>query len=192
MKKLYALLFAFGMLLAINVQGQSTAIVDIADVTKFPGTVEIPIDVDFSGVDDGTNAGVGTFEFSIEYDSDVLTGFLYPANLATGITTVTYDESNGSLSINWEGLGSPLTTNGKLFDMVFTYAGGFSNIVFVDTFVAGETELGYVNGDQITDAEFNDGSISERTAPIPVSQWAFFLGFGLMALFLVIRVIRIL
>lgn len=195
MKRLYALFFAFGMLLAFTVHGQNgaEATVDIADVTKFPGTVEVPIYVDFSEVNDGDTDGVASFEFSISFDSAVISGVLTPTNYADGIDedNVEFDSAPGEFKINWEGMGTPLTTEGKLFDMVFIYEGDYSDISFEDTGVEGETELGYVNGDPITNVLWADGSITERTAPIPVSQWALFIGFGLIGIFIVIRAIRI-
>ena len=202
MKRLYALLFAFGMLLSVGVQAQNGFVVSVTipdDIEEFPNQeVLIPVYVDFSNAE---APGVGSVELTISFDESVLTNF-------HGIENEAWMEGgwqwgipeDGKIKMNAENFQQATTLNGRLLNLRFTYAGGESALTFEGKNAPGESEVGLAgesspqkNGAaNPVSTDFQDGFISERTAPIPVSDWALFLGMGLIAIFLVGRAVRIL
>ena len=190
MKRLYALLFAFGMLLSVGAYAQDVT-VKIGDEEAFANTnVLIPVYMDAT---DAPGDGVCSFEFGMSFESDVLEFVGFHSETIDVSDIYDIDSGSGYLVFNWTNVSADITDDVVLFYIEFTYSGGSSIIEFdVDAGNIDAIEISRCDDASPHNAAFLDGSISERTAPIPVSQWAFFLGFRLMALFLVIRVIRIL
>jgi len=198
MKKLYALFFAFGMLLAINVQGQNNndpdVTVKIADKEAYANTnVLIPVYMDATDAPTDIE-GVCSFEFGMSFNAGVLdfVGFHSATIDASEILEDNIDSGPGYLVFNWENNNANIIGDVTLFYIEFEYSGGSSPIAFD----AGVGDIDAIEISRCDDAiphnaEFIDGSISELIRPIPVSQWALFIGFGLIGIFIVIRAIRI-
>lgn len=189
MKRLYALLFAFGMLLSVGAYAQDVT-VKIGDEEAFANTnVLIPVYMDAT---DAPGDGVCSFEFRITYNPDVLTGFVaFHSEIIDINDIITSADTPGLIIFNWEETNANLKIDDVLLEMEFAYAGDYSDIEFDDSGNP-DLEIGQCDATAITNTEYIDGSISERTAPIPVSDWALFLGMGLIAIFLVGRAVRIL
>lgn len=92
--------------------------------------VDVPLTVDFSGVP----SGVSSFNFVITYDRSVLT-YSNLLNIAAG-----FDESDfivtqisaSSIEIGWSDLNQSSTFTGELLDIKFDFAGGFSDLLFLE------------------------------------------------------------
>ncbi len=181
MKKLIVLFLALTSIFALNLNAQNT--VTIGDVTALPGPVDIPIDVNF-----GVVTNTCAFDLQINYDVTQLT-FTGIANI-NGLISPDPTASEGTpgiIDITWS-FGSPSNLNGKLLDMQFIYTGGNSALEFSAP-AAGVVELGDCNGAQPISSTFIDGSITE-SALVPVSNWAIFLGIGLIVVFMAVGMRR--
>ncbi len=171
MKRLLIVLLALSLFAGYNVNAQ--AVVTIPDVTELPGPVTIPVTVDFSGV----VSDVCSFDFHLDYNPLVLTlNSISSEDPSLALGSFINDLPNGI--ITWSatpGNGTDMT--GVIFNLNFTYAGGSSDIDF-DLI---NSEVANCPGSVITQT-YNNGSITE-SALVPVSNWAIFLGIGLMIVF---------
>jgi hypothetical protein len=183
MKKLIVLFLALSSIFALNLNAQNT--VTIGDVTALPGLVDIPIDVNF-----GVVTNTCSFDLTINYNTSQLT-WVGIANvngtLPSPAPTVSFP-SVGQVKISWLSGSVGSAINGKLLDMQFTYAGGNSDLTFSAP-AAGVVELGNCTGPSPIATTFNDGSITE-SALVPVSNWAIFLGIGLIVVFMAVGMRR--
>jgi len=188
MKKQIFITIALTFLLAFGVKADPVVTVTIDDVVKQPGTVLVPVFVDFS---DAPGGGVGSIELTITFDNDVLTEFIGPQNeaIAPGDWVHPKGDVGNEFKINWSDYDNPSTLDGKLFDLEFEYAGGYSPLTFVDKNIAGESEIGGESDAEVVTATFNDGSITQAP-PIPIALWSMLIGFGLISLFTLKRSAR--
>jgi len=175
MKKLIVLFLALTSVFALNLKAQNT--VTIGDVTSLPGPVDIPIDVNF-----GVVTSTCSYDLTINYTTTQLT-WVGVANVdltaPLAAPSVSFPGA-GQVKLSWVTGSGGSSFAGKLLDMQFTYAGGDSDITFSAP-AAGVVELGNCSATTIS-TTFTDGSISELDL-VPVSNWAIFLGIGLIVVF---------
>ena len=188
MKKQIILFFALGLIFAFTVKADPVVTVEIDDVVKQPGTVLVPVYVDFSGA---PGDGVGSIELTISFDNTVLTEFKTLKNITHGNGDWVFQENDtsGEIIINWSDYTDPTKTNGQLLDLEFEYAGGDSQISFVDPGTEGVTEIGGESDGDVVTATFEDGSITQAP-PIPIALWSLLIGFGLISLLTLKRTAR--
>jgi hypothetical protein len=119
-------------------------------------TVDVPIDVDFSGIANG----VGSFNFTIEFAASALQ---YQEILNTALTGLSVEVISASrIDISWfnpDPTGSLL--NGKLLDIRFAFSGGHSDITFNTTL----SQMGDNNALDVNVA-FTDGWVTQDPATI--------------------------
>lgn len=197
MKKMLITTLSLFILLSLGAHAQQfDATVDIADVTDaLPGTVLIPVMVDFSETSDGVCA----FDLTISFDENVLTEFYGVTNVHNDIDINDIDfgvgslgPTNGEIKISFANMNANLTTNDTLFEMEFEYAGGYSVFAFESIGIPGETEVGDCEDiiEQIL-TEFIDGSISQFIPPVPLNNWVIYLSIGLMLTFSVLGIRKV-
>jgi hypothetical protein len=117
-KRIYQLI----LVLLFTVSGVMAQTVQIHDVVEEPGVILVPLDMlNFTNV--------GAITLDIEYDSDLLTfsGFENPA---FGGIMANYIGGEDFLRVTWQSM-NPISINGKLLDLKFSYPGGFSTPVEV-------------------------------------------------------------
>lgn len=108
----------------------TAATVDIQQLAgAVPGTINVAVNSNFSDV----SIGVSAFQFDITFDSSVLT-FAGGAGAITnsafaGAETSLLDAN--TLRVLWSNNSTPSQLVGKMFDLVFTYKGGSSNLSFI-------------------------------------------------------------
>lgn len=186
MKKLIVLFLALTSVFALSLNAQNT--VTIGDVTALPGPVDIPIDVDF-----GVVTNTCSFDLTINFDITQLTwvGIGDVASLPGGSVSVSPvpDPSTGQVNLTWfDGTSTGSSLDGVLLNLQFIYAGGNSAISF--SAVPGDNELGdCISSIGGISSTFTDGSITE-SALVPVSNWAIFLGIGLIVVFMAVGMRR--
>jgi len=196
-KSFLPLLFIFAIF-SMSVRAQTvTPTVTIDDVVETPGTVYIPVYVDFSEIE-GTNVEEMTIcavDFTINYNDqdDVLT-FVGISDVGTGLDINNFQiPAEGDpppIKIGWEGTGNGTDMEGMFITLEFQYTGGDSNIWFTDHNTIGETAIiDCTDATSLVTAEFNPGSITQA-APVPVSGWALMIAFGLMMTFVIFRIVR--
>ncbi len=121
-------------------------------------TVNYPLNVDFSLIIDG----VSSFSFVIDYDGDVLTYQSIANSALSGIVVDVISPSRISLTwLNPGMVGS--TMDGKLLDIVFSYAIGATELAFDEDFCS----MGDNNGLDVI-ANYEDGAISQN--PVTIAQ----------------------
>ncbi len=185
MKKLIVLFLALTSVFALSLNAQNT--VKIGDVTALPGLVDIPINVNF-----GVVTNTCTFDLTINFDNTQLT-WVGVNNVAalpgTNLVAVAVN-SPTQIKLSWTD-NTPIATgsnlNGVLLNLGFTYTGGNSAITFSAP-AFGIVELGSCAGFAIS-STFTNGSITE-SALVPVSNWAIFLGIGLIVVFMAVGMRR--
>lgn len=100
------------------------AIEDMTNQTPIT-TIQVPINVDFSGV----SSGVGSFNFEIEYDETYLDFQQLTNTFESGIQ-VNQLSNPSRIALIWAG-SSGSFLNGKLLDMEFTYYGSTTELTFL-------------------------------------------------------------
>ncbi len=184
MKKLIVLFLALTSIFVLNLNAQQNT-VTIDNVTAFPGAVNIPNDVNF-----GVVTSTCGFDLTVNYDITQLT-WVGIANVNGTLPSPTPGVSfpgSGQVLLSWPGSG-PSALNGKLLDMQFTYIGGNSSIYFTTPALAGEVELVDCSTAATISTTFTNGSITQA-ASVPVSNWAIFLGIGLIVVFMAVGMRR--
>lgn len=114
----------------------STASITIADVINaVPGTLSIPVNANFSGVQNG----VGAITMYIQFDARVLDTpvLMNPALNGFQTSSVTSNLIT-RLTVSWSDINMPTTLNGKLFDLNFNYKGGNSVLDLMETTSIGD------------------------------------------------------
>ncbi len=138
-----------------SISFQTPAPVDMGTLDNLtPGAVVVPLNVDFSAVDNG----VGAFNFNITYDPAVLEN---PTIANEALDDIYLDATiPGEINLQWENpdplapAGSLL--NGKLLDLQFNFLGGSSDISFVEE----NSSISNQNGVNWL-VEFSNGSVFE-------------------------------
>jgi len=191
MKKLFAIFLTISMTLAMSLSAQQLppAEVDIADVIEKPGLVLIPVYVDFSMM--SPVSGACAFDFTINFNPGVLTAWNGVQNApSAGIITQTpVGATSGQIKISWSNT-TGTTMKGKLLDLAFLYAGGCTDLTFVQPNTFGITEVGdcAVATPAGYPTNFIKGSICEEIAPVPLASWPIYLVFGLIIVFMVVGI----
>jgi len=168
MKKLLFVLLAFNLLIGFSVKSQT---ISIPDVVQAPGTVNIPVNYDFTGL--ATDVCSFTIDIGAYTSVMTLTGH---TSSHTGTFTPNYAAGIVSFSAT-----SPYVIPagpGQLLTLQFTYTGGSAPINFdIPT-----TSLNSCEGLPVTASiTFANGSIAQAPA-VPVSNWSIFLIIGLIVL----------
>lgn len=115
------------LIAVLSAQLYATATVNIQQLENAVPAPGLPVTVsaDFSGV----SGGVSAFQFDITFDVACLTftGLQNPA-----LANIQYNMINSTtLRVAWANYAAHSYLNGKLFDLVFTYNGGNSNLAFI-------------------------------------------------------------
>ena len=148
------------VVLLIAAQGVMAQTVQIDSVTKPPGDIRVKVDM-LSFTD------VAAITFVIGFNSDLMdfTGIdstqlagSWVANASGDEITITYTSSN---------TGTGYNINGKAFDLLFDYHGGFSGVLSFDTT---QCEVANSNLGVISPVTYLDGSVMQSTAVGTVSM----------------------
>lgn len=118
--------------------------------------INIPLNVDFSDVEDG----VSSFTLVVEFDDDVLQ-YVNIANAA--LSPIEVDILSASrIAFTWLNAGDEGSDlNGKLLDMVFQYSVGTSSLTFVEEL----SDMGNHNGMDVN-IQFNNGFVSQNEGTV--------------------------
>ena len=160
-KKILQLIMAM-LLMLPGLAIAQTPYVAIHDVTTNPGT-DIPVQVDMINFTGTTYGNVAAITLTIEFD-EALLDFKGLANKQlVGNYYANVDVATpGKLVIiyNATPTGTGYDINGKLFDLLFDYTGGFSSpLIFVDE----NCEVGNNFLVPIPNVSYTDGSITQTT-----------------------------
>ncbi len=204
MKKVITLLFILGIFSGVftKTYGQTPeppfAIVDIGDETSYPGTVFVPIEVDFD-----KGKVVRSFEFKINFDSSVIefVGLADVNPIFSARIDAVDDSPLADLVITWDSddLDYDIAAGfkGLLLNLEFVLLNvGYSDIEFDGPDETGKTEIGGGDpGDEMADflsSEFIDGSVTGiEPKAIPIANWSIFIGVFMIFGFIVLRFVRI-
>ncbi len=181
MKKHFVLLFTLVFALAFSVKGQSASLMIPDDLEGEPGlTVLVPVyltnTVPFCNID-----------LYIGFDSNVLTfQGIVDSQLPGNTFANTLPGSDSEILINWFALEGQ-TLDGLLLYVQFMYHGGETDINFLTELI------------EIIDCTPAGNDISFTVAngfigpvpPIPLSNWAIFLGLGLIVGLVVLRMTKV-
>ncbi len=181
MKKLFSLVIALGFLFAGSTFGQD-ATVNIPDVMHSSGTIEVPVEVDFTLKD------VCTFQFYIHFNNDYLEFQGVENEALPGNWSFNGAGSPSPILISWFSL-DPANFEGKLLDLVFTYNGGNTDIWFGSVAPEDSSVGDCAAAGDYPDVIFNNGSVS-LAPPVPLSNWAVLAGLGLILAFVIVRLGR--
>jgi hypothetical protein len=119
-------------------------------------TINIPLNVDFSDIEDG----VSSFTLVVEFDDDVLQ-YVNIDNAA--LSPIEVDVLSASrIAFTWLNAGpSGSLLDGKLLDMVFQYSVGYSSLTFVEEL----SDMGDHNGIDVNN-QFNNGFVSQNVGTV--------------------------
>ena len=186
MKKLFSLFIALTFACSISAFAQPEVTLGNPSGTS-PQDVPVSFDLD--------NETVQAFDLTIAYPSGVsFVGAVdVHALLIDGFWEVSDDPGAGTVLLSWsKTVGTnPDISNGDLVSLRFSGPVGTHLLTFVDPNTVGVTEL--YEGDDDTaplTSTFTNGSVT-FVAPVPLSNWAIFIGLGLIIAFLVVRFRRI-
>ena len=146
------LLVILMLLFSISAMAQST--LTIADVNGVSGTnVTVPVTV--------TNFdNVGSITLKINYDQTVVSFVELQNNvLESQGTLLTPSASNGTLTVSWFSLSALGISSGKLFDIVFNYVGGETDLA-----VNNSSEFSTALGSPVT-VTYTNGSVQGGGVP---------------------------
>jgi len=151
------------VVLLIAAQGVMAQTVQIASVTESPGPISVQVDMlGFTGA----NGSVAAITLNIGFDADLM-DFNGISN--TQLAGTWTPNANGDvISIVYTApTGSGYDINGKAFDLLFTYKGGFSGDLVFDesTCEIANSSLG-----QITPVTYVNGSVTQSAAVGTVSM----------------------
>ena len=179
---------------AVNTMAQNT--VNIPDVTTPPGTVSVPVEVDFS------DYPVGAFQIEVSFDdNDVNYAGATQTDFESTYSEVnaTFEAGDSEVRLGWAGsvtstfTGDLIILNFKDKDFV-----GVTSLTFTQTsYDPGDTDPSddpsWLADDDappaVVTTSFSDGSIT-FVSPVPLSIWTIVLALGLIATFAVIRFYR--
>ncbi|MCF8399511.1 MAG: hypothetical protein K9G58_15170 [Bacteroidales bacterium] len=152
------------ILLLFGVQNVWSQTVQIEDAVRSPGEIYVQVDMlNFTGAD-GDVAAVTLY---IEYDSDLLSFVDIENTQLSGSWEANYLANEDELRITYFAPGgSGYDINGKLLDIEFEYAGGFSTDV---SFITADCEIINSTFAPIV-ASYVDGSVSQSAAMGTVSM----------------------
>lgn len=152
---------------------------ELSDEDYAPGAIQVPLTA-------STTAGITSIDMRFDYNTAFLT-FNGISNAITGISAI--EVQPGEILVFFTDGGSPANTipsgvsDYLLFDLDFSFDGnGTSLLVF--------NEGNYIinTGSPQTNAAFVNGAVRpEGSATLPLSNWAIFVGLGLIVAFLVVR-----
>ena len=186
-KSFLPLLFIFAIF-SMSARAQTVTIPE--NFEGVPGQqVSIPVTVDTDGQE------ICSFDFEIHYDNSVLE-FIEVTGFGGGGSLDADDEAGDSpLKIGWnstdQNTGITPDDGEVLLYIVFDYEGQSSTLNFEDPNTYGASALTDCSVDNVVvEATFNNGSIIPVSAPVPVSKWALMIGFGLMVVFVVLRIVK--
>lgn len=188
MKKLFTLFIALGFLYSVNAYAQAPyATIGLPDDMQISsGSVNIPVEVDFSLNE------VCNFDFYIEFD-DTYLNFTGLINQDPGFPGFIFADGPGSTSplhVFWISFGgTPTSFQGKIFDLSFDYLGGDVEIAFVlpEDDPNNYTSVGNCMGDEFTNIEYSGTGAISLAPPVPLSNLAILLGFGLIVMIIVLK-----
>ncbi len=173
MKKIFALILAFGFVSLFSASGQNNT-VSIPHVIDTPGIVDIPINVDFSEFD------VCAFEFRVNFDGDVLQ---YQSAVDNTLSVTENSIIANTVDLAWSDL-TAIDLVGELLKLRFNYLGGTTSLTFTVSTNPGSSDdpswLVDCTLEPIT-TTFTNGSITQA-APIPLQIWGLLLGVGLIVI----------
>lgn len=158
------------------------------------GPIEIPVYLVF---DEDVN--VGSFEFIIDFDDNVLTfdGHTAGSGVPAAGSMLSDTPSSGNLRVSWGSTTSitniSLTDDDILVTLEFTAVVGDSQLDFVNPNITPGGSAFFEGDDDETgqiSTTFNDGFITISPA-VSLSMWAFFLTAGLIIIFLAFRTVRL-
>lgn len=178
MKKLFTLIFVLSFAFMINANGQNTVTIPHDNVAVVGENVLVPIIVDF------TFEGPCAITLNLDFDNDVLV-YKGIANDQLGFFASPADDPSPSLSYSsLLGVGNFV---GEAVYVIFEYQGGYSEVNFLpSSFTADCT----ATIDPI-DTEFVGGSVI-RVPDVPLSSYGILIGLGLMLVFVIVGVRRLL
>ncbi len=183
MKKVFSFFFALTFALSVSVFAQSVTLgtemgpspVDIPVTFNLNGNVITALDLTIDVVTPGVVTGASFFA------ADAVSFNVLPAvSLAGNQITVTWDGGTQQIS-------EP--TDGVLFYLRLTGFVGSSDLEFISENEPGENEWLTTGAVPVT-STFVDGEV-EFTAPVPLANWAIFIGLGLIIAFVVVRFRRL-
>ncbi len=190
MKKQFILIIAFSLASFASLQLLSNPTITLPNVEAVPGTVIIPVTIDFSA-----NGPFCSADFSIHFDTNVLqyvgVNNLNPA--AGGVVAPAPPHAEPPVVIAWVDLDDIGTSmSGVLFELEFDYLGGDSDIIFFNPNTNGSTAIFSCDDDTTpANAIFNNGSVvAPLPPPVPISNLAVLFGLGFMTLFIAIRIFK--
>jgi len=161
-------IFYIIILLLSGILGVNAQTVQIEDAVEAPG--QITVQVDMLNYTD-----VAAITLYLDFDSDLLEFVGIDDEQLTGNWYSNFNEITGQAIITYQatpfGTGYPI--NGKAFDLVFNYAGGFSSDIAFDTdfceIADGDLQAittTYVDGSVSQSASLGEVSMDDLTQPI--------------------------
>lgn len=153
------------VVLLFTAQGVMAQSVEIHDVVTAPG--DISVQVDMMGYT-GTNGNVAAITLSIEFDSDLMDFVGIDDTQLNGSWVVSDDANPIIITYTATPTGTGYDINGKAFDLLFYYRGGFSSDLLFDT-VSCEIANSDLAGIPST---YVDGSVTQSAAVGTVSMTA--------------------
>ncbi len=191
-KSLLPLLFIFAIF-SMSSRAQTVTIPE--NFEGVPGEqVSIPVIVDTDGDE------ICSFDFEIHYNNSVLDFIEVTGFQPEGTLLADDDDGSSPLTVGWDSGDNPGITvdDETLLYLVFDYSGQTSTLAFEGIDTQGQSALSDCSdGTFMVPTTFNNGSIIPVTddpdpdpAPVPLSSWALVLGIGLMAGFVILRVVR--
>jgi len=151
------------VVLLITAQGVMAQTVQIASVTDPPGDVSVQVDMlGFTSA----NGSVAAITLNIGFDSDLMDFTGISNTQLTGDWLANANGNTISISYTASPTGTGYDINGKAFDLLFSYKGGFAgNLVFdVASCEIANSSLGSIT------ATYVDGSITQSAAVGTVSM----------------------
>lgn len=181
MKKQFVLLFALVFALAFSVKGQPASLFMPDDLEEEPGmTVLVPVYFDL------TDQNFCNIDLYIGFDDEVLQ-FQNVVDAQLPVVANFLPGSTSEILINWFGFPPGQTAEGVFLYLQFMYLGGESEI----NFLVDQIEINDCSADGLSIAfSATNGFISEAP-PIPLSNWAIFLGLGLIVGLVVLRMTKV-
>jgi hypothetical protein len=172
MKKIFTLIFAFGLVSMFSASGQNNT-VSLPHVIETPGIVDIPINVDFSEYE------VCAFDIEVNFDGDVLQF----QSAVDNTWSVSVGSNANTVNLAWAGTSS--NYSGELLKLRFNYLGGTTSLTFtVSSDPGASDDPSWLTDCTIGDpapitTTFTSGSITQ-TAHIPLQIWGLLIGIGLI------------
>ena len=184
MKKVFALFFTLTFVLSISTFAQGPSVTIGSETGASP--VDVPVTFELAG------QTLKSFDLTVAYNPLVISSVAFQASPVvtfTNVPTFSYPAA-GQFKVSWSNVSDQsITNNGTLFYLKLFGSVGTSDLDFTSSNVSGENEL-LTFGAAIITSTFVDGDVT-FTAPVPLSNWAIFIGLGLIIAFLVVRFRRI-